>query len=267
MQGLRNCGNNCYVNTIVQALRYSKPVVLRLVAVVAEDEFVSAFCNILYQGCSDIDAVLGSMRRIGMDPYVQSDAHEFFLSSMNYLYDRLPDHLPERGETVSTLRCTRESCGRELVNREKMLSVSINGTGVLEGLSQYERVERVESTCDRCGAETMAKTLAIVPGDLWVVHLKRFTGDCKLHYEVSVPLELTRHRRRWKLVAVCNHFGNMYAGHYTTLACTDSGWCVFNDERVTHVDGVPESSRVPYLLFYTLTPCVTPCVTPTTPEC
>jgi ubiquitin C-terminal hydrolase len=259
MQGLCNRGNNCYVSAIVQALRYSKPVVRRLCRVYVADKFVNAFCNILYMGCSDIDAVLNSMRLIAMDPHAQSDAHEFFLSSMNYLYDRVPDHLPDRGETVSTLRC--DVCAHTLVNREKMLSVSINGD-VLEGLTQYERGESVSSTCEGCGSCAMTKTLTLHPGEMWVVHLKRFAGDHKLHYGVSVPPELIRGGSRWKLTAVCNHFGNMYAGHYTTLAHTDTGWYVFNDECVSPVDGVPESSRVPYILFYTLNT-----LTATTPEC
>ena len=239
MQGLSNTGNNCYVNAIVQAMRYCKPIVTKLVDASPDNEFAAYLCDLLYQGNEHgLSYMLNEMHSIGMDPHTPSDAHEFYLEVVNKL-DKWLDH----GNTESTLQC---SCGYSTTSTEKFWSISINGD-VAEGIDHYEKPEHVEATCEKCGGIGMTKSLKILPSPMLVVHLKRFDMDGKLNYKTTIPPALRGH----KLTAVCNHYGSMNGGHYTTCALTDQGWMSFNDETVTKIDTFPPTSSLPYILFYT----------------
>lgn len=221
-------------------MRYCKPIVTKLVDVSPPGTFESLLCDLLYQGNEDtLPKMLKEMSSIGMDPNIPSDAHEFYLAVVNKLEEWL-DH----GNIESTLSC---SCGYTTTSTEKFWSISINGD-VTDGIHKYEQPEHVEARCEKCGSVGMDKSLKILPTSMLVVHLKRFDMNGKLDYKTTIPQTLNS---KWKLTAVCNHYGSMHGGHYTTCALTDQGWMSFNDETVTKIDTFPLTSRLPYILFYT----------------
>ena len=108
----------------------------------------------------------------------------------------------------------------------------------------------MDAVCDKCGRVGLQKQLSICHSNICVIHLKRFTEHEKLYYNVSLPKTLTVGNKEFKLSAVCNHHGNNFGGHYTSCACTRQGWYMFNDERAKKIDGLPEKSTLPYILFY-----------------
>lgn len=245
--GIDNLGNNCYINAIIQAFRYLDPISKKLFTVYANDPLIDSFTNMLFNVDSanqsgDLKKLLRQLQLIGIDPYRQGDAHEFYLTMM----DKLESYV-KAGEMVSTLRC---KCGYTLKNTESFSSISINGD-VVEGIRKYQEAETVEAVCESCGRVGLEKQLTVCPSDLCVVHLKRFTESEKLYYEVSLPKNLVVGGKKFQLSAVCNHHGNIYGGHYTTCALTKRGWYMFNDERAKKIDGLPEKSDLPYILFYT----------------
>ncbi len=248
MSGLDNFGNTCFVNSVVQLLRYAKPVVKTLVEVIpkkngAKDEALSSFLDLLYQGSSP-QLFIRHLKNFGFDPVYQHDAHEFMITMLDKLYESLDETNPFEGEYVSVLRCKN---GHSSVSKEKFICVSINGD-LEEGIQQLQETEVVECKCDQCGETSMTKQVEVHPGRLVCVHLKRFTMDKKLNYEVTIL-------KKWNgysLIGMCNHFGSLHGGHYTSIVKTGTGWMNMNDESVEKVDGLPKISRLPYLMVYEL---------------
>ena len=99
--------------------------------------------------------------------------------------------------------------------------------------------------------------------NILVISLKRFStdGKRKLQHLINFPLEdlnLSKyvsgyHSKKYiyDLYAVCNHYGNLQGGHYTSFVkCLNRGWLHFNDTLVENVHESKIVSPSAYCLFY-----------------
>ena len=242
--GLQNFGNTCYLNSIVQMLRYTKPVVERLVKVQSENEAVQSFIDLLYQD-SKPDIFVRHLKKLGFNPLYQHDAHEFLLAMLDKIYedDACKDiKNPFEGYFESTLTCKN---GHTSVSKEPFCCLSINGS-IDDGVAALEEPEVVTCKCDHCSETEMVKTVIINPGEVVCIQFKRFDISGKLTYKVGIPEEWYG----YKLIGICNHLGSCHGGHYTSACRVGNQWKHFNDEIVEAIDGLPKKSRVPYLLIY-----------------
>lgn len=100
-----------------------------------------------------------------------------------------------------------------------------------------------------------------------IVHLKRFqrSARSKGSYKkngvfIDFPLESLSLREfshsecaatsRYDLISVCNHYGDLGGGHYTSF-CVDNGvWYKFNDSKVSKVSSEDVVTSSAYILFY-----------------
>jgi len=257
MSGLHNYGLNCYMNAVIQALRYTRPVLTALLARPSRGEFVTEFENLLFQpGASGSDNrallfLLDNLSVLSMDACLEHDAHEFLLKVMDKLFED-PAQNPMCGKLVTTLACV---CGHESRNTQPCVVLSIDGSGgVLAGVEQYGKSETVTVCCEKCGRTEMESTTEYAPNKVLVLHLQRFDASTygKRNYEITLLERVELCGQTWALVAMVNHYGSTASGHYTTTARTGQGWCMFNDEVVECVDNLPTSS-LPYILFYVAT--------------
>jgi ubiquitin C-terminal hydrolase len=242
--GLQNFGNSCYLNAIVQMLRYVKPVVKRLVEIHSEDEVTQSFIDLLYQG-SNPRKFVRHLKELGFNPIYQHDAHEFLLTMLDKIYeDPACNELknPFEGHFESTLTCKN---GHTSVSKEPFCCLSING-GLNEGIAKLEEPETVTCKCDHCEETEMTKTVTIHPAEVVCIQFKRFNIDGKLTYKVAIPEEWYG----YKLIGIVNHMGSVHGGHYTAAVNVDGQYRHFNDEDVQDIDGLPKRSRVPYLMVY-----------------
>jgi len=243
--GLQNFGNTCFLNSIVQVLRYVKPVVERLLEIHSENEVTQSFIDLLYQG-SNPRKFVRHLGKLGFNPLYQHDAHEFLLTMLDKIYEdpACKDiKNPFEGHFQSTLTCKN---GHQSVSKEPFCCLSLNG-GLDEGIAALEEPETVTCKCDNCNETEMVKTVTIHPGEVICVQFKRFDLNGKLTYKVGL-------KEKWfgyKLIGICNHMGSCHGGHYTAAVNVDRQWKHMNDENVSDIDGLPKHSRVPYLLFYT----------------
>ena len=242
--GLQNFGNSCFLNSIVQVLRYTKPVVERLLEIHSENEVTQSFIELLYQG-SNPRKFVKNLSSLGFDPIYQHDAHEFLLTMLDKVYEdpACKDiKNPFEGHFESTLTCKN---GHTSVSKEPFCCLSLNG-GLDEGLAKLEEPETVVCKCDDCDETEMVKTVVIHPAEVICVQFKRFDLNGKLTYKVAL-------KEKWfgyRLVGLVNHMGSCHGGHYTAAINVDGQWKHANDEEFQDIDGLPQRSRVPYMLVY-----------------
>lgn len=113
------------------------------------------------------------------------------------------------------------------------------------------------STCKEHVQATKQYELYTVPQFL-VLHLKRFKARLmeKLDLRVDFPLEGLEVRtltgeETYDLVAVANHVGAAFGGHYTAFVRGRSGgWFHMDDESVAPVNSKDVVTKYAYLLFY-----------------
>lgn len=241
MSGLDNLGNTCYMNSVVQMLRYVKPVVLNLVKVKPENDGINHFIDLLYQGSTPQEFAY-CLKDFGFDPIYQHDAHEFLLTMLDKLYECIDEKNPFEGKSTTVLRCKN---GHTSTRVDPFVCLSING-GIEDGIPGMVEPEEVQCKCEQCDEKTMTKTIDLDPNDVVCVHFKRFNMDRKLRYKVPIL-------QKWngyELVGICNHVGGLHGGHYTATVRTDNGWLHINDDHVKKMDGLPQESNVPYIMVY-----------------
>ena len=140
-----------------------------------------------------------------------------------------------------------------------------------ECLAEFFVEEELESSlrcdgkaCERQRQMTKQFRFESLPSVL-IIQLKRFSHENgfrqKVNTFVQYPLEAldlsafvsspSAQSCLYDLVAVSNHIGSIYGGHYTAFARRDGGWFEFNDSLVTKVYSTGDLiSPNAYLLFY-----------------
>lgn len=97
-----------------------------------------------------------------------------------------------------------------------------------------------------------------------IITLKRFSSDgtTKIEELVDFPINefnLSKYtngynaqQNIYELYAVCNHYGNVYMGHYTTYIKNAKGeWMHYNDEQIEPIETISHIvSSTAYCLFY-----------------
>uniref|UniRef100_A0A7S2TQU6 USP domain-containing protein n=1 Tax=Lotharella oceanica TaxID=641309 RepID=A0A7S2TQU6_9EUKA len=145
-------------------------------------------------------------------------------------------------------------------------STSVNLSDCLATYVQEEVVEDVK--CDKCkGKRRKSKgtKLETLP-DILIIHLKRFkmgwhSGE-KIKQFINFPINGLRvnklmagkdeKKTAYDLIAVSNHYGGTYGGHYTAYGLNplNKSWYLFDDKRVKEVKPSSVVTREAYLLFY-----------------
>lgn len=267
-KGIPNLGNTCYLNSILQCLRYSKHLVYRLKKhnTSGDSHLVSSLVELFFAD-APIEHLYTLVRELAKSnefkPLKQCDAHELFLYLIDKLFTELKQYKnPFEGKLKSTVTCS--ICNNKSVTSYPYTSLSLPIPQIIRNVNlSYSIEELIEDycteealdekiECENCKVKTdSCKDLEIEPGDIVAVHLKRFLGNNKLINPIEIQTHINIGPQDYRLYACCNHSGTMFSGHYTA-ACMkrDGTWSLCNDRNVDSIASLPEESDRPYILFY-----------------
>jgi ubiquitin C-terminal hydrolase len=109
--------------------------------------------------------------------------------------------------------------------------------------------------CDKCNSKQISKHkqgLHILPNTLIIV-LKRYTSSgTKIKNEIILDKCLNikdKSIKKYSLVGVVNHQGNLFNGHYNADILINESWYHFDDENISVTD-FNYSNPNAYILFY-----------------
>ncbi|ELK05424.1 Transient receptor potential cation channel subfamily M member 7, partial [Pteropus alecto] len=227
--GLRNLGNTCYMNAILQCLCSISPLVEyflsgKYITALQKDysEVATAFAYVMtdmWLGDSDcvspeiFRSALGNLYPALMKK-TQQDAQEFLIYVLNELHEALKKYHRRRAyEKTSIPRC----CRKVTANESSII------TRLFEGQLNYSIMCL---KCENCTYKNEVFTILSLP--------------IPSEYECSLQ----------------NHFGDLDGGHYTAF-CKNSvtqTWFSFDDTRVSEIPETSVQTATAYLLFYSCQP-------------
>lgn len=271
-----NPGNNCYLNSAVQALFHCKPVSDWL-----QTEFhgrhrknckTCAICllsetlyaaqsgrslidpSLIYQNLSEFSRTLTEYR--------QEDPHEFLVGVLEACMAAKPTAPLDEMFLCDLLTITQcGQCKKEsaVPRQERNLILDIhNQPKTLEKLlEEYLAKSQVVYRCDKCETKTIAahRNKIVATPEVLFIQLNRFKANgAKKFARITINTKIALRDEQYKLSALIEHMGHTKeSGHYTATCAVSGKWFLFDDskapQQITEMKMIEKSN--PYLIFYT----------------
>uniref|UniRef100_A0AAV2LYU9 Ubiquitin carboxyl-terminal hydrolase n=1 Tax=Knipowitschia caucasica TaxID=637954 RepID=A0AAV2LYU9_KNICA len=285
--GLRNIGNTCFLNAIVQCLSHTHG--LRdycLLTSYRHEKFnkedaklLEAFTKVL----SSLWDVNGDDRAVNpkqfynvfkeavpyFSGYSQQDAQEFLRFLLDKLHteiNRRPyvQRVKEPEQKFARFRLSEEatSMWKRHLERDDSRIVDLFA-GQLRSSLHCSVCSHYSNTFDVFCDLSLPIPKRSSGGEVTLKEcLDLFSQEERLDKDNSPMCERCNRRTErpygpvdsgpmlYNLYAICNHSGTVNMGHYTACCLDENGWCLYNDSSITQVSENQLQTNQAYVLFY-----------------
>ena len=286
-KGLRNQGNTCYFNSVIQCLFHCPTftVAVENLPPVALTVDVVNHIQILLRNISSIDfppyitpkgcltAALNipECKSAGIVKGAQQDASEFLGHLLEHFYQKfrpLSDMFEGILVTVHTCQLCSHSYTKTQPFKQYTLQMDLPSTHATQTFDLYNLMNYFHQagiiegcTCSNCHSQNSTEkitTISALPKIL-VIHLSRFRGLQKINNFVRFPeqasikykIDDNEYNKQYRVVGVVVHIGASIAqGHYVCYVRAGEKWMKADDETVTAVRFKNVRRKKAYLLFY-----------------
>ncbi|XP_071234339.1 uncharacterized protein [Salvelinus alpinus] len=272
--GLRNLGETCYLNSVLQVLfmteDFREAVESQLFAKSQDNMTVDLQLKRLFETLRRREACTNELISLKLGNG-NGDAAEDFVKILSMVNPDVSKIF--KGQLRHNATCSAGHMAIDEITPFWTLPVSMedptgvdNTYSVRDGFEKFFKPSSISGDkmyCDVCRDKAEATIACEMehPPEILTLYLKRFKVDyrstlVKNDCCVDVPHILQTENSEYELYAFVDHVGSLRGGHYTAIikSYENQKWYLFDDTKVKQLDSQPHNdfttSRSAYLLMY-----------------
>lgn len=253
--GLKNVGNSCFVNSIIQIFINCKNFLQKISIIEKENPSLLFFLNNLiilpsvrHKIFSDLISYINN--NSGFNLMEQNDAHEFLVKILDMIEKENVDvYNMFVGSKISNIYCN--NCGYKNTVSESFNSINfyLSGHDTIKNILAREfDTECINGCiCEECGSTGLSNKKII---DKFPQILILLNTTMKYRITIYDKIKIVDYhgvKIKYKLVGTVNHYGSLNNGHYNFA----TNKYLINDNFITELDPEMDLRNI-YIVIYSI---------------